>query len=105
MLQGKLFGATLLPWANSLKFASMIQASLPEIAAVDQKVTVLQKMIPQENFDTCPQDDSIHHMGKESIWSETMGTLPGVGQHHDDKKSADHPSPPNWIMTVKTEGL
>lgn len=48
-------------------------------------------MIPQENYDTYRQDDSMYHMGEEAIHSETMEhTDPGVNQHHDDERSADH---------------
>lgn len=47
-------------------------------------------MIPQENYDTYSQDDSLYHMGKESIQSETMEhTDPGVNQHYNER-SADH---------------
>ena len=48
-------------------------------------------MIPQENNDTCRQDDSMYHMGEESIQSETMEhTGPTVSQHYSDERSADH---------------
>ncbi|MGN7811604.1 hypothetical protein [Flavobacterium sp. 22076] len=48
-------------------------------------------MIPQENYDTYRQDDSLYHMGEESIQSETMEhTDPGVNQNYKDERSADH---------------
>lgn len=48
-------------------------------------------MIPQENYDAYRQDDSLYHMGEESIQSETMErTDPGVNQHYSDERSADN---------------
>ncbi|PIF34493.1 hypothetical protein CLU81_5143 [Flavobacterium sp. 9] len=48
-------------------------------------------MIPQENYDTYRQEDSMYHMGEESIHSETMEhTDPAINQHDDDERSADH---------------
>lgn len=48
-------------------------------------------MIPQENYDTYRQDDSLYHMGEESIQSDTMEhTDQGVNQHYKDERSADH---------------
>lgn len=47
-------------------------------------------MIPQENYDTDRQRDSMYHMGEESIQSETMQhTGPEVNQHYEER-SADH---------------
>lgn len=48
-------------------------------------------MIPQKNYDTYNHDDSMYHMGAESIHSETMEhTDPAVNQHYDDERSVDH---------------
>lgn len=48
-------------------------------------------MIPQENDDARYQDDSIYHMGEESIHSETMEhTDAAISQHYSEERSADH---------------
>jgi hypothetical protein len=48
-------------------------------------------MIPQQNYDTYHKHESMYHAGEESIHSETIEhTDPGVNQHYEEERSADH---------------